>query len=69
MYGIAGNMHRWFKDFLRSRTQEVVDNGSKSECGMVTFGVPQGKLLGPLLFLIYINDIESLITSVIFQFC
>ena len=63
MYGITGKTHRWIEDFLGNRTQEVVVNGSKSECGMVKSGVPQGTELGPLLFLIYFNDIESQITS------
>ena len=63
MYGITGKTHRWIEDILGSRTQEVVVNGSKSEHGMVKSGVPQGTVLGPLLFLIYINDIESQITS------
>ena len=68
MYGITGKTHRWIEDFLGNRTQEVVVNGSKSECGMVKSGVPQGTVLGPLLFLIYINDIESQITSSISLF-
>ena len=63
MHGITGKTHRWIEDFLGNRIQEVVVNGSKSECGMVKSGVPQGTVLGPLLFLIYINDIESQITS------
>ena len=68
MYGITGKTHRWIEDFLGNRTQEVVVNGSKSECGMVKSGVPQGTVLGPLLFLIYINDIESQNTSSIQPF-
>ena len=68
MYGITGKTHRWIVDFLGNRTQEVVVNGSKSERGMVKSGVPQGTVLGPLLFLIYINDIESQITSSIHLF-
>ena len=68
MYGITGKTHRWIEDFLGNRTQEVVVNGSKSERGMVKSGVPQGTVLGPLLFLIYINDIESQITSSIHLF-
>ena len=58
-------MHKWIEDFLGNRTQGVVVNGSKSEFGMVKLGVPQRTVLGPLLFLIYINDIESQITSCI----
>ena len=56
MYGITGKTHRWIEDFLGNITQEVVVNGSKSERGMVKSGVPQGTVLGPLLFLIYINE-------------
>ena len=68
MYGITGKTHRWIEDFLGNRTQEVVVNESKSERGMIKSGVPQGTVLGPLLFLIYINDIESQITSSIHLF-
>ena len=68
MYGIPGKTLRWIEDFLGNRTQEVVVNVSKSECGMIKSGVPQGTVLGPLLFLIYINDIESQITSSISLF-
>ena len=68
MYGITGKTHRWIKDFQGNRTQEAVVNGSKSECGMVKSGVPQGTVLGPLIFLIYIRDIESQITSSIHLF-
>ena len=63
MYGITGKTLRWIKDFIGSRTQEVVVNGSKSEHRMVKSGAPQGTVLGPLLFLTYVNDIESQITS------
>ena len=53
------------EDFLRNGTQEVVVNGSKIDCRMVKSGVDYGTVLGPLMFLIYINDIESHITSFI----
>ena len=62
-YGITGKTHRWINDFPGNRTQEVVVNGSKSEHRMVRSCVPQGAVLGPLLFLIHSNDIESQITS------
>ena len=68
MYGIKGKTHRWIEDILGNRTQEVDVTGSKSERGMVKSGVHQGTVLGPLLFLIYINDIESPITSSISLF-
>ena len=63
MHGITGKTHRWIEEILGNRTQEVVVNRSKSERKMVISGVPQGTVLGPLLFLIFINDIESQITS------
>ena len=68
MYGITGKAHRWIEDIIGNRTQEVVVNGSKSERRMVKSGVPQGTVLGPLIFLTYINDIESQITSSIRHF-
>ena len=57
MYGITGKTHRWIENFIGNRTQEVVFNGSKSERGMAKSGAPQGIVLGPLLFLVSINDI------------
>ena len=63
MYEIAGRTHRWIGDFQENITQEVVANGSRSEHRIVKSAVPQVTLLGPLIFLIYINDIESKITS------
>ena len=61
-------MYRWIEDFLGNITQEVVVNGCKSERGKVKSGVPLGTLLGALLFLIYINDTESQVTSSIHLF-
>ena len=64
-YGITGQTNKWIEGFLMSRTHEVVVNGSKSSKHNVTSGVPQGTVLGPLLFLLYINDIENNLQSTI----
>ena len=59
LYGFNTTPVGWFKSYLSDRTQLCCINGANSETKIVTCGVPQGSILGPLLFIIYINDIVT----------
>ena len=66
--GIVGDVYNWIENWLKDREQRVVLLGCNSEWIRVKSGVPQGSVLGPLLFVIYINDIDDSVSSNLLKF-
>lgn len=64
-YGIQGKVNRWTKKWLANRKQSVVVEGEKSQFVGVGCGVPQGSVLGPSLFLCYVNDLPAQLNSAV----
>ena len=62
-YGVRGPLHKWMTSFLCTRNMTVVIDGESSRKAQVTSGVPQGTVLGPILFLCHINDLPEVVKS------
>ena len=62
-YGIDGTLHRWLTSYLPNRNFQAVVGGATSQAFPVTAGVPQGSILGPILFIVYVNDVPDVLPT------
>ena len=67
-FNIRNDLVNWIEAFITNRRQKVAVNGKESNWHKVTSGIPQGSVLGPLLFVLYVNDLPDLTKSSTFLF-